>query len=116
VVAIPGWSGWHAFAALDWCTRNGVPVVAMSESTSEDEPRKPWKEWIKRQYLTLCGAAIVGGERHAQYLMQLGMRSEKIFFGYDVVDNQYFCTAAARIRESAKKCRDRLAGARAGFF
>src|SRR3954468_21818555 len=30
VVAIPGWSGWHAFAALDWCIANRVPVVVMS--------------------------------------------------------------------------------------
>jgi 1,2-diacylglycerol 3-alpha-glucosyltransferase len=90
VLAIPGWSGWHAFAALSWCTANKVPVVVMSESTAHDEPRTPWKEWIKQKYLGLCSAALVGGESHAQYLSQLRMPAEKIFQGYDVVDNQYF--------------------------
>jgi glycosyltransferase involved in cell wall biosynthesis len=108
-VAIPGWSGWHAFAALDWCTANKVPVIVMSESTAHDEPRTPWKEWIKRQYVGLCGAALVGGSRHAQYMSQLGMRPEIIFYGYDVIDNQYFSTAADEIRSMAKAWRQRLA-------
>jgi 1,2-diacylglycerol 3-alpha-glucosyltransferase len=102
VVAIPGWSGWHAFVAADWCLKSSVPIVVMSESTAIDEPRSWWKESVKRRFVSLCAAALVGGERHAQYLLQLGMPRERIFFGYDVVDNQYFADESARVRGSAE--------------
>ncbi|HEX4413388.1 MAG TPA: glycosyltransferase [Lacipirellulaceae bacterium] len=109
VMAIPGWSGWHAFAALDWCIANKVPAVVMSESTAHDEPRKPWKEWIKRKYVGLCSAALVGGTSHEQYLLQLGMRADKIFFGYDTVDNRHFGEKGAPIRAAESEWRQRLA-------
>lgn len=109
VVAIPGWSGWHAFATLAWCIANKVPAVVMSESTAHDEPRKPWKEWIKRKYVGLCSSALVGGTSHEQYLSQLGMPGEKIFFGYDTVDNHYFAEQAVRIRSADREWRQRLA-------
>src|SRR5438132_820920 len=50
-VAVPGWSGRLAFAAMIWCIQNRIPVVLMSESTADDEPRVAWKEWIKRRYV-----------------------------------------------------------------
>ena len=52
-VALPGWSCQHALLALRWCLRHGVPAIVMSESTEWDEPRKPWKEWIKRRVVGL---------------------------------------------------------------
>ena len=108
-MAVPGWSGWHAFAAMDWCLAKGVPVVLMSESTATDERRTMWKECVKRRYVRLCSTALVGGERHAQYLTQLGMPPERIFDGYDVVDNQYFADASEQIRAAADDWRRRLA-------
>ena len=44
---------------------NAVPAVVMSESTEIDEPRVWWKEAIKRQVVSMCGAALVGGNPHA---------------------------------------------------
>jgi 1,2-diacylglycerol 3-alpha-glucosyltransferase len=108
VLAIPGWSGWHAFAAMEWALKKRVPVVVMSESTATDEPRTPWKESVKRRYLRLCSTALVGGERHAQYLTQLGMPPDEIFDGYDVVDTRYFGDASERVRSSAEDWRRQL--------
>jgi len=98
VVAIPGWSSKAAFAALRWGLMNRVPVVAMSESTSWDEPRVAWKEWIKRQLVGCFSSALVGGTPHADYLAQLGMPRERIFLGYDAVDNGYFAQGAEKAR------------------
>jgi 1,2-diacylglycerol 3-alpha-glucosyltransferase len=108
VLVIPGWSGWHAFPALEWSLTKRVPVVVMSESTAIDEPRTRWKESVKRRYIRLCSTAFVGGERHAQYLIQLGMPPNRIFDGYDVVDNQYFADASERARSSAEDWRRQL--------
>ena len=99
-IAIPGWSGRAAFVALDWCIANNKPVVVMSESTADDERRIPWREAIKRRYVAMCSAAIAGGSRHADYLALLGMRPERIFMGYDAVDNDYFAISAGRVRNA----------------
>jgi glycosyltransferase involved in cell wall biosynthesis len=73
----------------------------MSESTALDKPRSGWREWIKRRIVDLYSTALVGGERHVDYLVRLGMRRERIFTGYDVVDNEYFRQKAEEIRGPA---------------
>jgi glycosyltransferase involved in cell wall biosynthesis len=107
-VAVPGWSGRLAFAALQWCLRRGVPAIAMSESTAHDQPRKTWRESIKRRCLATCSAGLIGGPPHRDYLVQLGMPSDAIFDGYDVVDNIHFERGAAEARQHADAIRKRL--------
>jgi 1,2-diacylglycerol 3-alpha-glucosyltransferase len=97
-VAIPGWSEKGALAALRWCLDEGVPAVLMSESTAMDEPRVWWKELVKRRIIALCSAALVGGQRHKDYLTDLGMPADRIFTGYDVVDNEHFAHGAETAR------------------
>jgi len=97
VVFIPGWSGRPAFAALRWCVRNKIPAVAMSESTEWDENRIAWKERVKRKIAGLFSAALAGGNPQKNYLVKLGMPAERIFLGYDAVDNRYFADKAAEI-------------------
>jgi 1,2-diacylglycerol 3-alpha-glucosyltransferase len=97
-VFIPGWSSKAAFAALSWCACNGVPAVAMSESTVWDEQRVRWREAVKRRIVRLCSSALVGGRPHKDYMVKLGMPPERIFSGYDAVDNRYFAGEAEEIR------------------
>lgn len=89
-LALPGWSSRAAFAALQWSLGHAVPVIVMADSTAHDEPRRAWKEWVKRRYLGLCSAALAAGRLHADYLVQLGFPRLHIFSGYDVVDNDHF--------------------------
>ena len=97
VVAIPGWSGRGALTALRWCSSTGTPAVLMSESTVHDARRLLWKERIKRRIVRLASAALVGGRSNADYLAQLGFPAERIFKGYDAVDNEYFSRASALV-------------------
>jgi glycosyltransferase involved in cell wall biosynthesis len=55
---------------------------------------------IKRRVVGLYSAALVGGQRHVEYLVELGMPRDRIFTGYDVVDNAYFARRAVEIRNS----------------
>jgi 1,2-diacylglycerol 3-alpha-glucosyltransferase len=98
VVAIPGWYDRCSLAALQWCESRDVPVVVMSETTFWDEKRLWWKEWVKRRVIKLCSAGLVGGCAHAVYLENLGLSWENIFFGYDVVDNDFFSDRADEVR------------------
>jgi len=100
VVAVNGWNNFGSLVAANCCVDRGIPMVVMSESARGDEPRTWWKEVIKRRIVNLYSAALVGGQRHVEYLVELGMPRERIFTGYDVVDNHYFARRAAEIRNS----------------
>jgi glycosyltransferase involved in cell wall biosynthesis len=98
VVLLPGWQLPIARAALGWCLRAGAIPIVMSESNKDDHVRQLWRETYKRGFLRSCSAAIVGGRRHSEYLVELGMPAEAVFLGYDVVDNAYFAAGAAEAR------------------
>jgi 1,2-diacylglycerol 3-alpha-glucosyltransferase len=100
VVAINGWNNFGSLIAAKCCVSRGIPMVVMSESSRQDEARTWWKEAIKRRIVGLYSAALVGGQRHVEYLVELGMPRERIFAGYDVVDNDYFGRRTAEIRNS----------------
>lgn len=90
VVAIPGWGGASALLALEWCRRKNIPAVVMSESTEIDGSRVRLKEWAKSKIVKQYSAALVGATPHIDYLAKLGLSRDRIFVGYDVVDNDYF--------------------------
>jgi glycosyltransferase involved in cell wall biosynthesis len=100
VVAVNGWNNFGSLIAANCCKRRGIPLVVMSESARQDEPRTWWKEAVKRRIVGLYSAALVGGQRHVEYLVELGMPRERVFTGYDVVDNDYFGRRTAEIRDS----------------
>jgi 1,2-diacylglycerol 3-alpha-glucosyltransferase len=108
VLALPGWGDRGALLALRWADRTGTPAIVMSESQASDTDRVVWKEWIKRSLLRTCVAAVVGGDRHAEYVAELGIPRSAVFGGYDAVDNDYFAQRVARIREDAAQERGRL--------
>ena len=81
-------------------------MIVMSESSRQDEPRTSWKEAIKRRIVGLYSAALVGGQRHVEYLVELGMPVDRVFMGYDVVDNDYFCERARQIRNPKSEIRN----------
>jgi 1,2-diacylglycerol 3-alpha-glucosyltransferase len=102
-VAVPGWSSRGAFVALDWCLHNAIPAIIMSASSAHDKRRNGLKERIKCRYLSCCSAALVGGSKHAEYLRILGLPSDRIFLGYDAVDNTHFRVNAEKIRDQKNK-------------
>jgi 1,2-diacylglycerol 3-alpha-glucosyltransferase len=105
VVAVNGWNNFGSLVAANCCMDRGIPMVVMSESARGDEPRTWWKEIIKRRIVDFYSAALVGGQRHVEYLIELGMPRERIFTGYDVVDNDYFAQRAIEIRNSKSETR-----------
>lgn len=107
-VVVPGWSANYSIAALTWCIRHGVPAVLMSDSTALDAPRHWWSEYPKSRVVRLFGAALVAGSRHVEYVKRLGMAGDRIFTGYDVVDNEYFASHVRKVRADAHRIRINL--------
>ena len=75
----------------------------MNESHAGTEQATGWKRWIKRQIVKQFDAALVGGEPHKRHFASLGIPTDKIFTGYDAVDNDFFASRADDIRAAAKK-------------
>jgi len=109
VVAVNGWNNFGSLIVANYCVRRGIPMIVMSESARQDEPRIWWKEGIKRRIAALYSAALVGGQRHVEYLVELGMPRGRIFIGYDVVDNHYFRRRAEEIRNRRSEVRQKSA-------
>jgi glycosyltransferase involved in cell wall biosynthesis len=97
-VAISGWSSPDARTCLSWCRKNGVRSIVMSETREADDRRNWGKELVKKRLVNEFDAGLVGAHSHRDYLMKLGLPSEAIQFGYNVVDNHYFTSGADRFR------------------
>ena len=107
-VAIPGWTFAEARAALRWCAQAGSSAILMSDSKRDDFVRVPHKEFLKSQIVSNFGAALVGGQPHSEYAADMGIPADRVFVGYDVVDNDSFRRGAEEARASAAEWRQRL--------
>ena len=108
VVFVPGWSMVEALVALEWCVVHGVPAVIMSDSTRIDKDRRWYEEALKRQIVGLATAAFVAGTLQQAYAIELGIPTDMVFTGYDVVDNDYFAVNADAVRRLGEDERRRL--------
>lgn len=107
-VCIPSWGTNYAIAALAWCLKTGTPNVVMLASSREDKARNRWTESVKSLVVKHFQAGVVGGSRQAQYLRSLGVANDRIWRGYDVIDNAHFAPAFSRGSFEAEQLRDSL--------
>jgi glycosyltransferase involved in cell wall biosynthesis len=105
IAMIPGWGTRASLVALEWCLRNQRPAVVMSESNAFDEKRYALAESIKRIVVSLFSAGLAGGQLQREYLITLGLPRNRVFTGYDVVDNEYFRQKAEEVRSQASEVR-----------
>jgi glycosyltransferase involved in cell wall biosynthesis len=108
VVAVHGWSRRCALAALSWAARTQTPAVMLSEFQAVGRRPGGVTDWVKRRLFRYCGAVLTGGRAHAEYLAALGVPRERVFLGYDVVDNGHFARGAAQARQNAGSLREGL--------
>ena len=103
VVCVSGWGLSVSVAAMKWGAARSVPIVMLSESNEFDEARSPIKEFIKRRLVGLCSAGLAGGSPQADYLVKLGLPTECVFKGYDVVDNRFFSEEAKKQGDGSRE-------------
>ncbi len=63
------------------------------------------KAWFKQQVVTRFHAGFVGGQPQRRYFASLGLPTEKIYTGYDAVDNDYFSQRVDEVRSHASEFR-----------
>lgn len=96
-------------AAAQWARWHGRASVYMGDSQRVDRPRIALREWLKGWWVRRhYDSAFVAGERAADYLTGMGFPRERIWTGYDVVDNDTIASGAADARAAASELRTRL--------
>ena len=101
VIAVPGWGFDFSRIAISWGRRNNKQLILMSESKKDDSQRNLVKEAVKKYFwVSKFDAGLVGGQKHLEYLAELGMPRPKIFTGYDVVDNEFYAKEVKQAQES----------------
>ena len=98
VAFLPSYSPARYFALFAAAKSLGIRTVMMNESHAGTELAAGWRRWIKRQIVRRFDAALVGGEPHRRHFASLGIPADKIFTGYDAVDNALFAARADAVR------------------
>ena len=105
VCFLPSYAPKQSLAALLAAKSLGIRTVMMNESHAGTARARGGGAWLKRGLVGLFDAALVGGNPHKRYFASLGMPQEKIFIGYDTVDNDYFAARAEEIRIRAAEAK-----------
>ena len=109
VVVVTGYYYLAMRAAAQWAQQRRRISVYLGDSQWMDKRRIAFREWAKGWWVRRhYNAAFVAGERAATYLTRMGFPRERIWTGYDVVDNQAFAAGAAAARSEADALRIRL--------
>ena len=72
-----------------------MSTVMMSDSHAGTARALGWKKAIKRMIVKKFDAALVAGQPQQRYFASLGLPADKIFTGYDAIDNGYFAERSA---------------------
>lgn len=99
-------SYWHWSLFINFvCRIRGAKIIMMNESHADTERATGLKRWIKTQIVTRFHAALVGGRPHERHFVDLGMRKESIFHGYDAIDVDFFAQKAHQVRQEENQRR-----------
>ncbi len=92
-------------ACVRWARRHRRPVVVFDDARRGDVPR-PWLvNAIKRCIYRNVDAMLLPAPSHADDYASWGVRRERMFFGVNVVDNEFWSAAAGRARAQADALR-----------
>jgi glycosyltransferase involved in cell wall biosynthesis len=118
VLVICGYVYAACWAALAWAKARRVPVAVVSESHASDRRRTWLKETLKRRFVSQCDLGLAAGQRHRDYLNQLGLPLDQILIyggvgGYDAAT--YAVTLAELVPER-QEIRAELTGGLPAFL
>jgi len=99
----------EGMAAFTYRLASGTRAVMMDDAWKHTDDKGAFTKAIKRMIHKNIDAVFVPASSHLPYFLNMGFPEERIVFGVDVVDNDYFsqkaeeaCKNEARIRESRR--------------
>ena len=101
-----GWADRSYQRLLIFANSKKIPCMIVSDSIIKTEKNKRrffLKEILKKIILRGYSSAFVAGKESKEYLIKLGFKEEKIFYPWDVVDNNFFETLTLISNKSQNK-------------
>jgi 1,2-diacylglycerol 3-alpha-glucosyltransferase len=95
-------------AAVRWCKEKGRPVVIFDNARLEDVPRLWIVNYIKRCIYRNVDAVISPAPSQAGAFEYWGVSKGRIFFGLNVVDNDWFAQRVTRKEEDLLQLKKEL--------
>lgn len=101
-----GYNYFASWEALAWTRRHPTELVLWSESNRYDARRGfAWVDGLKSRFLARCARFVVPGKSSKEYLQLLGSAPQDIVTAPNAVDNDWFRSHAAAIRDRASEFR-----------
>ena len=98
VVFVLGYGRRFARAATSCALRTGTPAVVISDSSHHQGESDPISMAVKKWIVCGHHCAFVAGAPQARYIESLGLPTDQIFQGYDVIDNEAFSNQVEKAR------------------
>jgi glycosyltransferase involved in cell wall biosynthesis len=88
-------------AAVRWCRDHRRPVIVMDDARLADVRRSSITNYVKRRIYRNVDAVLIAAPSHASSYRSWGMPADRICFGVDVIDNDWFFKRAEAERACA---------------
>lgn len=99
-VLLPGYWHWSLYLNA-WSRLLGARTVVMTDAHLATTNRSWARERLKQMVMPRFGAGLASGRWSQRFLAHYGLPGDRVFLGYDAVDNDHFASAgdAARARD-----------------
>jgi len=95
--------------AVHWARRRKRAVVIMDDARLKDVPRSRLVNWVKRRIYANVDAILIPAQSHIADYEFWGIDIDRMFFGIDVVDNDFFSNNSAIAKCSPESIRQKYA-------
>jgi glycosyltransferase involved in cell wall biosynthesis len=109
VCFLPSYFPKQSLAALLAAKSLGLKTVMMNETHAGTARATGLSAWLKRRLIGLFDTALVGGAPQKRHFASMGLPEDKIFTGYDAVDNDHFSRRTDEVRGRSSVVRDQNA-------
>lgn len=86
--------------AVRWARQRKKPVIIMDDARLKDVPRSSIVNWVKRRIYANVDALFIPAPSHVLDYKFWGITEEQMFFGLNIVDNNFFTIRSAVARNN----------------
>lgn len=94
--------------AVRWCKSNNKPVVIFDNARLQDVPRSWFVNYIKRCIYKNVDAVISPAPSQSDAFEYWGVEKSRIFFGLNVIDNEWFSSHVEQYKKDKDRIREEL--------
>ncbi len=95
-------------ASARYRLENNTRSILMDDAWEHSDKRGTLVRWVKKNIHQNIDGAFIPDASHAEYYHKLGFQRDRLIFGVDVVDNDFFSEKADASRSEGERVRARL--------